>query len=146
LQSHLTGCISSDVDYAAKSWTCPFCYRRNHLPPHYSVITETNLPIELIPYITTLEYLLPRAVALPPVFLFVIDTALPAQDLDPLKDTLLLSLGLIPQNALVGLITFGSTVCNRFQFIQQEIQTTNNQKKSSKIDITIYLDFFPIFF
>jgi len=99
-----------DVDYNAKSWTCPFCYRRNHLPPHYSIITETNLPIELIPNVTTLEYLLPRAVALPPVFLFVVDTALPAQDLDPLKDTLLMGLSLIPQNALVGLITFGSTV------------------------------------
>lgn len=99
-----------DVDYNGKSWTCPFCYRRNQLPPHYSIITETNLPIELIPHVTTLEYLLPRAVALPPVFLFLVDTALPAQDLDPLKDTLLMSLSLIPQNALVGLITFGSTV------------------------------------
>jgi len=99
-----------DIDFNSKSWTCPFCYRRNQLPQHYSVITETNLPIELIPNITTLEYLLPRAVALPPVFLFVVDTALPAQDLEPLKDTLLMGLSLIPQNARIGLITFGATV------------------------------------
>jgi len=99
-----------DIDFVSKIWTCPFCYRRNHFPAHYSGITETNLTAELIPTFTTIEYLLPRASALPPVFLFVVDIALPAQDLEPLKESLLMSLSLIPDNSLVGLITFGSTV------------------------------------
>jgi len=99
-----------DIDFASKIWTCPFCYRRNQFPAHYSGISETNLTAELIPSFTTIEYILPRTAALPPVFLFVVDTALPSQDLEPLKESLLRSLSLIPANSLVGLITFGSTV------------------------------------
>lgn len=99
-----------DVDVAAKVWKCPFCFRHNPFPPHYSGITETNLPAELIPAFTTIEYILPRAATLPPVFLFVVDTSMTADELQPLKDTLLMGLSLIPQNALVGLITYGTTV------------------------------------
>jgi protein transport protein SEC23 len=31
-------------DYAVKVWTCPFCFARNHFPPHYSEVSDTNLP------------------------------------------------------------------------------------------------------
>jgi hypothetical protein len=31
-------------DYHNKTWTCPFCFSRNHFPPHYSQISDTNLP------------------------------------------------------------------------------------------------------
>ena len=31
-------------DFAAKTWTCPFCFARNHFPPHYAEVSETNLP------------------------------------------------------------------------------------------------------
>ena len=101
------------MDVAAKVWKCPFCFRHNPFPPHYSGITETNLPAELIPSFTTIEYILPRAASLPPVFLFVVDTCMTADELQPLKDTLLMGLSLIPQNALVGLITYGATVRHR---------------------------------
>jgi hypothetical protein len=31
-------------DYHNKTWTCPFCFSRNHFPAHYSQISDTNLP------------------------------------------------------------------------------------------------------
>jgi len=85
---------------------------RNHFPPHYAEnIGETNLPAELIPQFTTVEYeLQSMAPAGPPVFLFVVDTCLDEEEMDELKDSLQQTLNLIPENSLVGLITFGAHV------------------------------------
>ncbi|CAK9031793.1 Protein transport protein Sec23A (SEC23-related protein A) [Durusdinium trenchii] len=99
------------VDVRSKMWTCPFCLTRNPFPPHYAEnITEVNLPAELIPQYTTIEYELPGRVAGPPVFLFVMDVAVPEEELEELKDSILQSLSILPENALIGLITFGSMV------------------------------------
>lgn len=35
----------SRVDYVGKIWICPFCYQRNHFPPHYAGVAENNLPV-----------------------------------------------------------------------------------------------------
>lgn len=83
---------------------------RNPFPPHYKDISATNLPAELLPKYTTIEYTMNRAPAPPPVFLFVVDTCLGDEDLTALKDSLVVSLSLLPPNALVGLITFGTMV------------------------------------
>ena len=99
-----------DVDVNAKLWTCTFCFARNSFPAHYAGISAQSLPAELLPQFTTVEYELPRNPALPPCFLFVIDTALSQDQLEPIKESLLMALTLIPSNATVGLITFGSTV------------------------------------
>ena len=49
------------VDFHSKLWTCPFCLTRNRFPSHYAEnISETNLPAELIPQYTTLEYEIPN--------------------------------------------------------------------------------------
>lgn len=78
----LAACGCSQVDYLSKNWTCPFCLTRNIFPPHYAEhITETNLPAELMPELTTVEYQLPGRVAAPPALLFVIDAALPEDEL-----------------------------------------------------------------
>eukprot|EP00741_Cyanophora_paradoxa_P008894 tig00001408_g8610.t1 len=98
------------IDYRGKIWICPFCFQRNHFPPQYADISESNLPAELIPSYNTIEYALPRTPAGQPVFIFVVDTHLPDDDLQHLKDALTQVLTLLPQNALVGLITFGTTV------------------------------------
>lgn len=101
----------STVDVRGKLWVCPICYQRNQFPPSYADINETNLPAELIPRFTTIEYALQaRTVPLPPVFLFVVDTCLPEDELQALKDTILMSLTLIPENTLIGLVTFGAMV------------------------------------
>ncbi|KAI9032277.1 hypothetical protein DFJ74DRAFT_653895 [Hyaloraphidium curvatum] len=96
------------IDVRSKLWICPFCLQRNQFPPHYKDISNTNLPAELLPNYTTIEYTLARPPTSPPVFLFVVDTCLDEVDLKALKDSLVVSLSLLPPQALVGLITFGT--------------------------------------
>jgi protein transport protein SEC23 len=102
--------LLSSIDLAAKLWICPFCLQRNNFPPFYSEMTPNSLPAEIIPNFTTLEYQLPRAPCPPPIFLFVVDTCMDEDELQSVKETLILSLSLLPQDAMVGLITFGPTV------------------------------------
>jgi protein transport protein SEC23 len=98
------------IDVNGKLWICPFCLQRNQFPPHYKDISEANLPAELMPSYSTIEYTLSRSSAIPPIFLYLVDTTLDEEDLKALKDSLLMSLSLLPQHALIGLITFGTTV------------------------------------
>ena len=107
--SHLA-CLSSQIDIRGKLWICPFCLSRNAFPPHYKDISNTNLPAELLPKYTTIEYTLARPVQVPPIFLFVVDTCLDEEDLKALRDAIVVSLSLIPPYALVGLITYGTMV------------------------------------
>lgn len=84
--------------------------QRNPFPPHYKDISNENLPSELLPRYTTIEYNLNRAAQIPPIFLFVVDTCLEEEDLKALKEALIVSLSLLPEYAWVGLITFGTMV------------------------------------
>ncbi|KAM5569715.1 protein transport protein SEC23 [Rosa sericea] len=104
----------SRVDFNAKIWICPFCYQRNHFPPHYTLISETNLPGELYPQYTTVQYSLPHDStphSLPaPVFVFVLDTCMIEEEMGYVKSALKQAIGLLPDNALVGFISFGTQV------------------------------------
>jgi protein transport protein SEC23 len=103
--------LYSAVDFNAKIWICPFCFQRNQFPPHYAGMSQTNLPAELLPTVTTIEYVVTRnQPLLPPAFLFVVDTCLRQEEMKAVKDSLLQALELIPPTACVGLITFGTTV------------------------------------
>lgn len=96
------------IDMRGKLWICPFCLSRNALPPHYRDISNTNLPPEVLPKYTTIDYILSRPAPVPPIFLYVVDTCVEEDDLKALRESLVLSLSLLPPNALVGLITFGT--------------------------------------
>ncbi|XP_006824846.1 protein transport protein Sec23A [Saccoglossus kowalevskii] len=98
------------VDYRAKLWACNFCFQRNPFPPQYRAISEQHQPAELIPQFSTIEYTLTRATSTPPIYLIVLDTCMDEEDLQALKESLQMSLSLLPPNALVGLITFGRMV------------------------------------
>ncbi|KAA0039972.1 hypothetical protein IC582_027448 [Cucumis melo] len=102
----------SIVDFAAKIWICPFCFQRNHFPPHYASISDDNLPAELFPQYTTIEYEstgeTPSPV--PPVFMFVLDTCIIEEEIAFLKSALSQAVDLLPDNSLVGLITYGTFV------------------------------------
>lgn len=98
------------VDYRAKFWACNFCFQRNPFPPQYAAISEAHQPAELIPQFSTIEYTLMRAQSHPPVFLIVLDTCMEEEDLQAVKESLQMSLSLLPPNALVGLITYGKMV------------------------------------
>ena len=100
----------SQIDIRGKLWICPFCLQRNAFPQHYKDISNTNLPAELLPKYTTIEYTLGRPAQAPPIFLFVVDTCMDDDDLSALRNVLLLGLGSIPPYALVGLITYGTMV------------------------------------
>ena len=84
------------VDVRGKLWICPFCLSRNPFPPHYKDISTTNLPAELLPKYTTIEYTLNRKSQIPPIFMYVVDTCMEADDLKALCESLVLSLSLLP--------------------------------------------------
>lgn len=94
----------------AKLWVCPICFQRNHFPQHYHHIAENNLPPEVFQQYSTVEYAPPVEKALPPVFLFVVDTCLIEEELGFLKTALKQAIELIPEHALVGMVTFGTQV------------------------------------
>lgn len=97
------------VDFRSKMWVCSFCFNRNKFPPSYNAITEQCQPAEL--QYTTLDYTLTRApVSFPPVFLYVVDTCMDEEELAELKTSIKASLSLLPENALVGLMSFGRIV------------------------------------
>ncbi|KAF5736623.1 protein transport protein SEC23-like [Tripterygium wilfordii] len=108
------------VDFTAKIWICPFCFQRNHFPQQYSLISETNLPGELYPQYTTVQYTLPQPSQQhyqqqqpppsdsSPVFVFVLDTCMIEEELEFVKSALKRAIGMLPDNALVGLVSFGT--------------------------------------
>ncbi|KAI0522984.1 hypothetical protein KFK09_005373 [Dendrobium nobile] len=108
------------VDFPSRIWICPFCFSRNHFPHHYAAISESNVPGELYPQCSTVEYAIPALVSggdpsaapslPPPIFLFVIDTCVIEEELGFVKSAMRRAIGLIPENALVGLITYGTQV------------------------------------
>ncbi|XP_026868983.1 protein transport protein Sec23A [Electrophorus electricus] len=98
------------VDYRAKLWACNFCYQRNQFPSTYAGISEVNQPAELLPQFSTIEYVVQRGHQMPLNFLYVVDTCMEDEDLQALKESLQMSLSLLPPTALVGLITFGRMV------------------------------------
>lgn len=98
------------VDYRAKIWSCNFCFQRNPFPPQYAAITEQHQPAEIIPQFSTIEYTITRATCAPPVYLIVLDTCMEDDDLQAVKESLQMSLSLLPPNALIGLITYGKMV------------------------------------
>ncbi|GAB4851863.1 Protein transport protein S23 E [Ancistrocladus abbreviatus] len=111
------------VDFTAKIWTCPFCFQRNHFPPQYAAISESNVPAELYSQYTTIQYSLPNsmvaasdgggaAAALPPppVYVFVLDTCMIEEEMGFVKSALKRAIGLLPDNALIGFISYGTQV------------------------------------
>eukprot|EP00854_Cymbomonas_tetramitiformis_P010763 gene10763-12734_t len=100
------------VDFVGKIWICVFCHQRNQFPRNYADISETSLPAELFPNYTTIEYKVNQSFTRSslPAFLFVVDTCLSDEELQGLKDTLRQTLSLLPESALVGLISFGTVV------------------------------------
>lgn len=98
------------LDVQSKFWICPFCLQRNPFPPQYRDVSPQHLPPEVLEPHTTMEYVLPRPPTQPPVFFFVIDTCLEESDLETLKETLVVSLNMLPPKALVGVITYGTMV------------------------------------
>ena len=118
-------------DTDAKIWVCQFCFQRNHFPQTYHQISPHSLPRELFPTSGVVEYVLSHplsghaspaglysptrsagaaAAPAPPAFLFVVDTCVTEEDLEGLRSALKHLLSLMPETALVGLISYGTNV------------------------------------
>ncbi|XP_031487481.1 protein transport protein SEC23 [Nymphaea colorata] len=126
------------VDYQTRLWVCPFCYLKNPFPGSYAGISENNLPAELFPTYSTVEYRLNRARpnwrsghfpspssslssslyaggeagsrGAGPTFVFVLDTAMAEDEFQVLKKEILHVVAQLPDSCLVGLVTFSSMV------------------------------------
>ena len=59
---------------------------------------------------STIEYIIPQVVVSPPVFLRVLEIFAIEEESEAAKDSLQQSLAMMPQNALVGFMTFGAMV------------------------------------
>lgn len=93
------------------TWQCLFCSFLNRLP----VISNTVvLPPGLDPLCSTVEYLVNPTPSLPPIFLLVVDTCFFDEDVTDsfaaLRAAVAESLAFMPENALVGLVSFGHHV------------------------------------
>ncbi|EMG47690.1 SEC23 Protein transport protein SEC23 [Candida maltosa Xu316] len=95
-------------------WTCQFCSTSNQAPPMYDEAGQPHLPPSLSPDLTTVEYQTGRKRLLPPVFFYVVDTIFENDDIESafqqLKESLIISLSLLPEDALVGFISYGKHV------------------------------------
>ncbi|VAI60108.1 unnamed protein product [Triticum turgidum subsp. durum] len=102
----------SVADFGSKMWLCPFCFQRNHFPQQYSAISQSNLPTELYPECCTVEYMATAETGpvSPPVFLFVVVTCMIEEEIGYLKSALAQAVELLPDQSLVGFITFGTYV------------------------------------
>ena len=90
---------------------CPFCHARNNFPPHYAGITEQNLPAELFPNYLVIDYTINAQKVTPsPAYLFMVDVCVTDEELQSLKASLTQALSLLPEDSLVGLISFGTHV------------------------------------
>lgn len=80
------------------------------------MISETNFPYELYPQYTTVEYTLqpnpdPHIASQPSqVFVFVLDTCMIEEEMGYVKSAMKQAIGLLPEHALVGFVSFGTQV------------------------------------
>ena len=99
------------VDFQSRLWTCALCHSRNAFPAHYAGISDQNLPAELFPTATTIEYqTAPSAPISPPAYVFVLDAACPGDELAAARRALGAALDALPDYSRVGLVTFGTHV------------------------------------
>lgn len=90
-------------------WYCQFCSFGNRL-----VVADGAYPLSLNVENSTVEYSTGRTAKLPPIFFYVVDTCFEGEDVEDafqaLRESLTLSLSLLPQDAMVGLLSFGKHV------------------------------------
>lgn len=88
-----------------RGWLCSVCGQTNPLPSQY----QSEMPLQCLEENSTIEYITSRRTQ-PPIFLFVMDVCLTEDDFQALRESLLVSLNLIPEDAFVGFISFGKHV------------------------------------
>ncbi|KAK1310108.1 hypothetical protein QJS10_CPA08g00222 [Acorus calamus] len=114
-------CLSSlnpyaRVDYRSSLWSCPFCLSRNPFPRSYSGIADHNLPAELFPTHSTVEYLLRShggggGGGFRGAYVFVVDECVEDEGVRVVVEEVRRGVaGAIVEEVLVGLVTFAGDV------------------------------------
>lgn len=122
-------------DPASKSWYCCFCRARNDFAPSYDYFLQQNMiPPEMNGACTTVEYLCPSQ-SPSPIFVFLIDMAVTEEEFNAIKQSIIFICNTLPENSMVGLISFGSIVrlhelYEKFDFLKMNAFCGN--KKISK--------------
>lgn len=98
------------LDFKSKAWECMFCMKKNLFPGHYAQhISESTLPPEVMNENSSVEYKLEKkGLANYPVIFFLIDITIEQEELIFLKDKLLNVIENLPDETLIGVITFGT--------------------------------------
>ncbi|KAL6120768.1 hypothetical protein NUSPORA_02450 [Nucleospora cyclopteri] len=110
-------CPFAVVDYGNFTWTCPFCGGRSHLPK--------DIDLENIPELneSTVEYVLSRNTAFPPVFVFIIDTCTYDEERHELMiKSVEQAFDALPADSMVGIVLYGTNI-NLYSFTDEHIKT-----------------------
>lgn len=116
-------------------WYCQFCSFGNRL----ALGEHGTFPLSMQPEHSTVEYSTGRMARLPPIFLYVVDTCFEGDDIKDtflsLRDLLILSLSLLPSNAMVGLVSFGKHIQLHDLSVPSRSYTFNGGKDYTLADI-----------
>ncbi|KAE8301187.1 Protein transport protein Sec23B [Larimichthys crocea] len=107
------GVNETDPNKVVYSWETGddrFLFRQFHTGIWFSCEENIDDESEICRSFIDLAPASERGPPAPLIFLYVVDTCLEEEDLQALKESLQMSLSLLPPNALVGLITFGRMV------------------------------------
>ena len=132
------------MDYNNKMWICVLCGNRNNLPQSYRHASHESPPMEMQDAHTTIEYETKSEQTMSaPTFLFVIDTAVADEELEAVKAAIEQTLTLLPEDCMVGLITFGKhvsvneigyTECNKCIVFLGDIHLNEETEKAFTVD------------
>jgi len=145
---HTCGAIlnpCATINYSNHTWYCPMCKTVCPLPSTYHQMTPTNVVAEILPGHTTVEYSIPNGTPFRPVFLFVVDICNNEKEHNHLKNLLLKAIATLPQNCMVGLITFG-TLCSIHELRFNECPRNyvfNGNKTYLPNQIQQFLSYYP---
>lgn len=98
------------IDFQNYTWHCPICYGANTFPSVYKQMKPENVSYELYPTSITVEYSSKNQITTERIYVFIIDTCTDPQSLDNLKKQILKSFSSLPEDAFVGLISYGTNV------------------------------------
>lgn len=101
----------ASYDGRSFTWNCPLCLSKGSLPSQYRQISDYSLPPEMQAENSTVEYVVSSSQHRAMTFIFVVDTCIDTEEeLEGLKEFLLLALEKIPEYVNVGFISYGTTV------------------------------------
>ena len=101
------------VNYESKTVYCCFCKTPNSLPAKYAQnLMPGKLPFELMPGNSTFEFEQknPQQTEASQAYMFVVDLCITDKELASVKEELLKVIKILPDDTLVGLVSFNKFV------------------------------------